>query len=76
MYNIVKIQWKTQYNRSTKFIECTKIVKKFEFIECTKIVKIYCKILYIRCTKSPYSGKNSNSLNVQYRENSMENCVH
>ena len=32
--------------------------------------------MYIRCTESLDSWKNSNSLNVWYRENSMENFVH
>mgnify|MGYP007088615842 CR=1 FL=1 len=33
------------------------------------------KTVYIRCTKCSYSFKNLNSLNIQFRENSMENCT-
>ena len=32
--------------------------------------------MYLRCIESSNSWKNSNSLNVRYRENSMENCEH
>ena len=41
-----------------------------------EIVKIQWKIEYIRWTDSPNTQKNSNWLNVQYRENLVENCVH
>ena len=40
------------------------------------IVKIQWKIVHIRCTESPNSYKNSNSLNVQCREKSTGNWVH
>ena len=40
------------------------------------ILKIQLKIVYIGCTNGLNTLKNSNSLNVRYRENSMEICVH
>ena len=40
------------------------------------IKKIQWKFVYIRCTNDPNTWKNSKSLNVQYRQNSVENCVH
>ena len=39
-------------------------------------VQTYTIYIYIYILKVQDSRKNSNSLNVQYRENSMENCVH
>jgi len=41
----------------------------------SEIINIEWKIEYIRQTDSPNTWKNLNSLNVRYRENSMENCV-
>ena len=38
-----------------------------------EIVKMQWKIVYIRSIEIPNSWKNSNSLNVQNRQNSMEN---
>ena len=40
------------------------------------IEKIQWKFVYIRCTNDSNTWKNSKSLNVQYRQNSVENCVH
>ena len=40
------------------------------------IKKIQWKIVYIKSSNGPKTWKNSNSLNVGYRENSMKNCVH
>ena len=39
-------------------------------------MKIQWKIMYIRCTDCMNLFKNSNSLNVQDRENLVENFVH
>ena len=39
-------------------------------------MKIQWKIEYIMWTDIPITWKNSYSLNVRYRENSMENYVH
>ena len=41
-----------------------------------KIIKIHWKIKYIQWINSLNKRKNSNSLNVQYHENSMEICVY
>ena len=38
-------------------------------------MKIQWKIMYIRCTDHSNLFKTSNSLNVQNRENPMENCL-
>jgi len=40
------------------------------------IVKIQWQIVYIKCTKSSYSLKKSNLLNVRNHQYSMENWVH
>ena len=40
------------------------------------ILKIRRKFMYSRCTKSLDSWKNSNLLNIWYRENSMKNWEH
>ena len=40
------------------------------------VVKIQLKTVYIKCTDGLNACKHSNLLNVRYRENLMENCVH
>ena len=51
------------------------VLRKIMLQNYVQTYTIYINI-YIYILKVQDSRKNSNLLNVQYRENSMENCVH
>ena len=68
--------WKINGNLCTLNVQKVWIRGKIWIRWMYDIMKIQWKIVYIRCTKSPNSWKNSNSLNVLNCENSMEIYVH
>ena len=71
MYNIMKIQWKTQYFRCTARPDSWgKKKKKHWLCWMYEIAKIQRKIECIRWTEFPNTWRISNSLNARYHENS------
>ena len=68
MKDIVKIQLKMYFH-----VQNLRICGKIRIHSMYEIVKMQWKIVYIRSIEIPNSWKNSNSLNVQNRQNSMEN---
>ena len=70
------IPWKFSGKLCTLDGQKVRIHRKIQIRCMYNIVKIQWKTMYNRCTKSLDSFKNSNSLNVQYRENSKANSVY